>query len=201
MRSYAVECLRDVSDDELLLYLLQLVQALKHESYLECDLGDFLITRALQNRKIGHFLFWHLRAEMHVPAVVVRFGLMLEAYCRGAPDHMKLLARQVDCLNKFKVISEMARERKEGRDRIRQLVQEALKENHSSSTLSDVLCPLDPALRCRRLHVEQCKTMDSKMRPLWTVFENDDISGNDIYFIFKNGDDLRQDMLTLQVTI
>ena len=93
----------------------------------------------------------------------------------------------------------MARERKEGRDRIRQLVQESLKENHCSVLLSDILCPLDPALRCSRLRVERCKTMDSKMRPLWTVFENDDPSGSDIYFIFKNGDDLRQDMLTLQV--
>lgn len=88
----------------MLLYLLQLVQALKHESHLECDLGDFLIYRALNNRKIGHFLFWHLRSEMHVPAVAVRFGLMLEAYCRGAPDHMMLLSRQIEALNKLKVI-------------------------------------------------------------------------------------------------
>jgi len=41
--------------------------------------------------------------------------------------------------------------------------------------------------------------MDSKMRPLWIVFENDDPYGDDIYVIFKNGDDLRQDMLTLQM--
>ena len=103
MRSFAIECLRQVSDDELLLYLLQLVQALKHESYLECDLVNFLIVRALQNRKIGHFLFWHLRAEMHVPAVAVRFGLMLEAYCRGIPGHMKILARQIAALNRLQV--------------------------------------------------------------------------------------------------
>ena len=41
--------------------------------------------------------------------------------------------------------------------------------------------------------------MDSKMRPLWIVFENDDPYGDDVYLIFKNGDDLRQDMLTLQM--
>ena len=35
VRSYAIDCIRDVSDDELLLYLLQLVQAIKHESHLE----------------------------------------------------------------------------------------------------------------------------------------------------------------------
>lgn len=41
--------------------------------------------------------------------------------------------------------------------------------------------------------------MDSKMRPLWLVFENADPFGEDIYLILKHGDDLRQDMLTLQM--
>jgi phosphatidylinositol-4,5-bisphosphate 3-kinase len=41
--------------------------------------------------------------------------------------------------------------------------------------------------------------MDSKMRPLWLVFENNDPFGDDIYLILKHGDDLRQDMLTLQM--
>lgn len=37
------------------------------------------------------------------------------------------------------------------------------------------------------------------MRPFWIVFQNSDALGDDIYIIFKNGDDLRQDMLTLQM--
>lgn len=41
--------------------------------------------------------------------------------------------------------------------------------------------------------------MDSKMKPLWIVFENEDIHGDDIQVIFKNGDDLRQDMFILQM--
>lgn len=49
------------SDETLLLYLLQLVQAIKHELYLDCDLVKFLLQRALNNQKIGHYLFWHLR--------------------------------------------------------------------------------------------------------------------------------------------
>lgn len=61
VRSFAVRCLMDVSDEDLSLYLLQLVQALKHENYLSCDLTEFLLRRALNNRRIGHFLFWHLR--------------------------------------------------------------------------------------------------------------------------------------------
>lgn len=49
------------SDGELLQYLIQLVQVLKYESYLDCDLTTFLLERALSNRRIGHFLFWYLR--------------------------------------------------------------------------------------------------------------------------------------------
>ncbi|GLG92244.1 Phosphatidylinositol 4,5-bisphosphate 3-kinase catalytic subunit, partial [Gryllus bimaculatus] len=60
VRSFAVGCLKSVSDEDLSLYLLQLAQALKHESYLYCDLVEFLLRRALNNQKIGHYLFWHL---------------------------------------------------------------------------------------------------------------------------------------------
>lgn len=41
--------------------------------------------------------------------------------------------------------------------------------------------------------------MDSKMQPLWLVFNNSDPHGKDIYLLYKKGDDIRQDMLTLQM--
>ncbi|KAJ8980774.1 hypothetical protein NQ317_016025 [Molorchus minor] len=49
------------------------------------------------------------------------------------------------------------------------------------------------------IRMDKCRIMDSKMRPLWIVFENCDAYGDDVYIIFKNGDDLRQDILTLQM--
>jgi len=47
--------------------------------------------------------------------------------------------------------------------------------------------------------INKCKYMDSKKLPLFLVFSNADTHGNPIYVIFKSGDDLRQDMLTLQM--
>lgn len=49
------------------------------------------------------------------------------------------------------------------------------------------------------LNTKKCKYMDSKKLPLWLVFNNADKCGSPIYVIFKSGDDLRQDMLTLQM--
>lgn len=61
VRSFAVNCLKTMRDDELALCMLQLVQALKHELYLDNDLAKFLLERGLRNRHNGHRLFWLLR--------------------------------------------------------------------------------------------------------------------------------------------
>jgi len=47
--------------------------------------------------------------------------------------------------------------------------------------------------------VEKCRYMSSKMVPLWLVFKNADPHGSPIVILFKSGDDLRQDILTLQL--
>uniref|UniRef100_A0A182MDL8 phosphatidylinositol 3-kinase n=1 Tax=Anopheles culicifacies TaxID=139723 RepID=A0A182MDL8_9DIPT len=195
VRRYAVDCLRTIEDDELLLYLLQLVQALKHESYLNCDLVYFLLQRALHNQHIGHYLFWHLRSELSVPSVQVRFGLILEAYLLGSPEHVGVLLKQMQCLRYLQVCSDNVK--KGSKEKGRALLMEQLaKEGHLTS---DLISPLNPSFRCKSVRTERCKVMDSKMRPLWVVYENSDPNGDDIHMIFKNGDDLRQDMLTLQM--
>jgi phosphatidylinositol-4,5-bisphosphate 3-kinase len=50
VRDRAVEWLECLGDNKLIMYLLQLVQALKFEPYLDCALGQFLLRRALQNK-------------------------------------------------------------------------------------------------------------------------------------------------------
>ncbi|KRT83788.1 hypothetical protein AMK59_4719, partial [Oryctes borbonicus] len=194
VRGFAVMCLRDVSDEYLQLYLLQLVQAIKHELFLDCDLVKFLLKRALQNRKIGHYLFWHLRSEMQVPSVSVRFGLILEAYCRGSWSHISDLSQQLECLEKLKSSSEIVKQNKD-----KEKAKAALKNNLEGDPVKNFRSPLDPSFRCKNIRVEKCRVMDSKMKPLWIVFENADEFAQDVYIIFKNGDDLRQDMLTLQM--
>ncbi len=59
--------------------------------------------------------------------------------------------------------------------------------------------PLDPRWEATTLIPEKCKIMSSKMAPLWLVFNNADHNGMPLYVMFKCGDDLRQDILTLQI--
>uniref|UniRef100_A0A7N8X1L3 phosphatidylinositol-4,5-bisphosphate 3-kinase n=1 Tax=Mastacembelus armatus TaxID=205130 RepID=A0A7N8X1L3_9TELE len=203
VREYAVCCLRDMSDEELLQYLLQLVQVLRYEPYYDCALTHFLLERAQGNRKIGHFLFWHLRSEIHMPAVSVQFALILEAYCRCNIPHIEVLKKQVEALSKLKSVNELiklgtiknARSKTKEAMLTKEAMMTCLRQSGYSETLSDLHSPLNPNV----MLVEKCRYMDSKMKPLWIVYNNKLLGGDTLGIIFKNGDDLRQDMLTLQI--
>jgi len=71
--------------------------------------------------------------------------------------------------------------------------------NLNSKWLSSCQLTLDPSYSIKGIDVEKCKIMDSKMKPLWLCFQNAIPGGDPILIIFKCGDDLRQDLLTLQM--
>ncbi|XP_022227951.2 phosphatidylinositol 4,5-bisphosphate 3-kinase catalytic subunit delta isoform [Drosophila obscura] len=197
VRRFAIKCLQILKDDDLLLYLLQLVQAIKHESYLESDLVVLLLERALRNQRIGHYFFWHLRSEMQTPSMQTRFGLLLEVYLKGCKHHVAPLRKQLQVLDKLKQGSVIAK--KGSKEKVKTMLQDFLRDQRNTGVFQNIQNPLNPSFRCSGVTPDQCKVMDSKMRPLWVVFENADLNSNDVYIIFKNGDDLRQDMLTLQM--
>ena len=58
--SFGVAQLKRATDDELSLYLLQLVQALKFTSSTHSSLVDFLLERGINNPVLGNSLYWYL---------------------------------------------------------------------------------------------------------------------------------------------
>ncbi|CAL8323759.1 unnamed protein product [Lota lota] len=210
VRSMAVRKLETLGDDDVLRYLLQLVQAVKFEPYHDSALVRFLLKRALRSKRIGHFLFWFLRSEivqsMHYQQ---RYAVLLEAYLRGCGDAMlhdfhkqvevtealQKVTREIKAMlaDKYDVSSQVVFQ-------LRQML-----ENLQSSGLPQTFrVPYDPGLRAGTLMIEQCKVMASKKRPLWLQFKRADpssLSPDPIGIIFKDGDDLRQDMLILQILL
>ncbi|CAB1425312.1 unnamed protein product [Pleuronectes platessa] len=59
--------------------------------------------------------------------------------------------------------------------------------------------PLNPALLVTGINIQSCSFFNSNAVPLKLSFHNLDTLGDNINVIFKSGDDLRQDMLTLQM--
>ena len=60
VRFVAISWIKELGSDELVDYLPQLVQALKHETYDASPLAKFLLERALTSPRVAHYLYWLL---------------------------------------------------------------------------------------------------------------------------------------------
>ena len=198
IREYGVKCLQAVSDSDLRNYLLQLVQVLKYEPYHDSPLARFLLSRSIHQRStIGQFFFWHLKSEMHVPEISERYALILESYLRGCgSDCVEELLKQQELIMSLHQIARDVFVSANTTTKRKDLLKKHL---FSLDLPSNIINPLNPSIIVKNLIIEECKVMDSAKAPLWLVFENADDLGKPIRIMFKSGDDLRQDMLTLQM--
>lgn len=195
IRTHAVRCLESISDGELADLVLQLTQVLKYEARHDSALARFLLRRALRcPHQVGHVFFWSLKAEMHVPEVSERYGLLIQEYLRCCGEHREHLQKQ--CLVESNLIKAAELVKTVKHNERKEVLQAELAKVTFPPTFQ---LALDPRFECSGLKISKCKTMDSKKVPLWLVFINSDPQGKDLYVIFKCGDDLRQDQLTLQI--
>ncbi|GMI29478.1 hypothetical protein TrRE_jg5350, partial [Triparma retinervis] len=197
VREFVVRQLNRMNDYNFDQYLLQMVQCLKYEPYHDSSLSRMLLRRALQSPyKIGHNLYWLLRSEMHNGDIAGRYGVLLKLYVSRCGPHRVHLRRQIQVNDTVQVIAEKVKQ-----------VPKASRSKFAADELQKVahtlppkfqLC-LSPRIECKGLKSHKCKVMSSKKMPIWLVFENADKNGEDYLAIFKAGDDLRQDLMTLQL--
>uniref|UniRef100_A0A667XVZ3 Phosphatidylinositol-4-phosphate 3-kinase catalytic subunit type 2 alpha n=1 Tax=Myripristis murdjan TaxID=586833 RepID=A0A667XVZ3_9TELE len=171
VRSVAVSWIEKSTDDELADYLPQLVQALKFECHLKNSLVMFLLSRAQGNIYIAHQLYWLLKDAVQDPAWGRRYERVLGALLCLCGGRLRAeLEKQTHLVTLLGSVAE--RVRQAGGSTRQVALQESLENVQNFFHRNSCRLPLSPSLVAKELNIK---------------------------FMLSVGEDLRQDMLALQM--
>ncbi|KAM0791817.1 hypothetical protein ACM66B_004077 [Microbotryomycetes sp. NB124-2] len=241
VRAYAVTQLGKADDEELMLYLLQLVQALKFEPATGPDsqaasmsirhsrhvtasqrglastedslpsLADFLIERSARNPVLGNHFYWYIRVECEDSQKGSMFEDVLQKFTRrvteleSATEHPRIdmLKRQTQFISRLSQLARELRMSKDARPKKIDKLRAALTDSRGGLGAFDPMPhPLDARVTLIGIDAEKSSVFKSNLFPLrlHLLCQAGSVGEPASYpVIFKNGDDLRQDQLVIQL--
>jgi phosphatidylinositol 3-kinase len=220
VRAYAVDRLRKSDDDELLLYLLQLVQALKFEhispdssedATRDSSLARFLIARATNNFMLGNYFHWYLTVECDDKSedqgpeyrklfAQVEYDFMLELVkLPDGKEKRKTLLRQAELIAVLSKISADIKISREAVPRKAERVKQFFADPKNEIITIDppLALPLDPSIMITGVEPAETTVFKSSLFPIMMTFKT--TTKLKYQILFKTGDDMRQDQLVVQV--
>lgn len=210
-----------------MLYLLQLVQALKFETNTTQatstksgnrrgsaskpksannpqTLEAFLIDRSVKNAVLGNHLYWYLMCEAEdeqhgklFKKAAFNFMMRLEGTPGGA-ERRDEIKRQAEFTAALSKLAKDLRLSKDSRPKKIEKLKATLIDNKSNfNAFHPIPLPLDASQKIVGIDSEQSTVFKSNMFPLRLQIKLE--AGGEYPLIFKNGDDLRQDQLVIQL--
>lgn len=217
VRAHAVRWISAMPNDQLVDFLPQLLQALKHDTYEASPMASFLLSRALESPRIAHHLYWQLvhslpgdspqnsndtlSIDMDVAFITQarytrRNQMMLRALLATCGEKLasRFLAQDMMC----KSLADCALNVKQCKESLRQktLIQ-GLDSVDQILMGRPTSLPLGPGMEVVGVNSRTSDYFHSATLPLKINFMGSDRIM--LPAIFKAGDDLQQDMLTIQL--
>lgn len=204
VRRKAVEWLSTQSDDELCDYMPQLLQAMRYERVLDCALFWLLMKRALENPRLAIAMYWQIKLIALDELVRERAETLNNCllWTLGSA-FWKSVDKQKDFLDKLTVVSNKVKGARDNRRKSVLKDEIALLQDYMMERKPTM--PWAPGVEICDIELENCSYFPSNTLPLKLALRSCEPLCNQVpHFsthntIFKVGDDLRQDMLAIQM--